>query len=91
MDPGERLQAMLRRFVDGEDTSQLFVEQIEALVTEHFLETEIYDELSLPLACYSGGRGVAEEGLYNEAQLAAEFRFVLRRLFRGEAEDRPPS
>lgn len=71
-----RLASMLRRFLEGEDRSRDFVDQIEGLLVERFRDTEVYgDILSVPVASYSPHGG---EYLYDEEALARQFRYALK-------------
>ena len=79
------LADLMRRFVSGEDRSSDLVDQIEGVLIEYFRESELYDELSGPVAMYSPQGG---EYLYDQEQLAREFQYALKRLEQeGELED----
>jgi hypothetical protein len=69
---------MLHRFVRGEDKSVADVNSIEGFLITHFQDTELFEELTAPLASYRPGGG---PHLYDEAALTAEIEHVLRRFF----------
>lgn len=73
-DPRTQLRKYIQGFRDGNDRSISYVDRIEGLLIEKFADTELFDELSRYLAMYRPGGG---EQLYNENELADEFRYVL--------------
>ena len=73
----ELLADLLNRFISGEDRSKDMVEKIEGVLIENFSDSELYEEISVPVASYQPGGG---EFLYDEEALAREFRYILKRL-----------
>ncbi len=75
-DPRTQLREYIQGFLNGNDRSINYVDRIEGLLIEKFADTELFDELSPYLAMYRPGGG---DQLYNENELAVEFRYVLDR------------
>ena len=73
----ELLADLLNRFVSGEDRSKDLVDKIEGVLLEYFPDSELYEEISVPVASYQPGGG---EFLYDAEALAKEFRYILKRL-----------
>jgi hypothetical protein len=71
------LAGLMDDFISGRDRSMRHVDRIESVLIEHFLESELYEDLSPAVASYRPGGG---EHLLDEEALATEFRYVLRRL-----------
>jgi hypothetical protein len=66
---------LIARFVSGEDRSIALVQEIEGLLIEEFLDSEIFEQLTEVLALYQpGGTApyVGEEELASELRRAAE-------------------
>lgn len=74
----EQLRRLIQGFLDGNDQSKSYVHRIEDLLLDAFLGTDLYEELTTYLAMYQPGGG---EHLYNQLELASEFRYVLKRFF----------
>jgi hypothetical protein len=71
----ERLLDMLETFVSGNDRSREFVGEIERLLVEQLRDSDVFAELTVPVASYRPEGG---EHLYNSADLAKVFEGVLR-------------
>ena len=74
------LAKMIRSFLAGEDRSLGHIHRMEAILTE-IPDDDLYDELSFHLAMYCPGGG--EPLLYDEAELARELRYILKRYLAG--------
>ncbi len=74
----DQLARMLQDFVSGRDQSLYFVNQIEALLLRHFRDTDLYELLGEPVACYSIVGG--EPGLADAKELTIAFKQALQEL-----------
>ena len=71
------LRSMLDAFVDGRARTKEHVDNIEALLIREFMGTDIFEDLTVPVASYAPGGG---EYLYDEEALARVFQGVLPRI-----------
>jgi hypothetical protein len=71
----DRLLDMLETFVSGKDRSQAFVGDIERLLVQELRDSDVFVELTVPVASYRPEGG---EHLYNSNDLAKVFEEVLR-------------
>jgi hypothetical protein len=85
--PTDELIETINVFISGRDRSQAHVDRIEGLLIEHFMDTDLYEELATYLASYSPIRG-GEKHLYSEDELARELIYVLEHYLRGGSTDR---
>jgi hypothetical protein len=72
-----RLVELVDRFLSGADRSMALVNEIEGLLIEHFGDTDLFEELTEPLALYRPGEGAQYVG---EEEMAGLLRDALRRL-----------
>jgi hypothetical protein len=77
-DAVDKLRSLIARFLNDQDRSMAFVNEIERLVLEEFSGADFYDDLSLALSLYSPGS--PEDGLVSEDELSKELRWVLGQL-----------
>jgi hypothetical protein len=80
------LAKMFDFFIRDVDTSKELVDEIEGLLLQHFRETEMYEELSVPLASYEPAGG---EYLYDTAAMKKLFTFWLEKLRRRDPSTVP--
>lgn len=68
------LRDMLEAFVQGREQSKEYVERIEYLLITDFIGTQVYEDLTQPVASYDPKGG---EYLYDVAGLTKVFKDVL--------------
>jgi hypothetical protein len=72
----DRLLDMLDSFVSGKDQSMEFVGEIERLLVDELRDSDIFAELTVPVASYRTEGG---EHLYNSSDLARVFEQALKK------------
>jgi hypothetical protein len=79
----DAVRERLRRFVEGEDQSREFVQEIDTLLTEAFPggtgfpDADAFEDLEVAVACYRPGGG---QFMYDEEQMAAVCASVIARI-----------
>jgi hypothetical protein len=71
----DRLLDMLDTFVSGKDRSLTFVGEIERLLVDELRDSDVFLELTVPVASYRPEGG---EHLYDSHELAKVFEGVLK-------------
>ncbi|MFI0821953.1 hypothetical protein ACH4TX_40250 [Streptomyces sp. NPDC021098] len=58
MNPRESLLKLIDEFLSGQDRSMQIVSQIEAVIIDYFLDSDVYEILSEPVSLYRPGEGL---------------------------------
>ncbi|MDT3397157.1 hypothetical protein RKE29_10955 [Streptomyces sp. B1866] len=86
MNPEGQFLSMIDRFLSGQDQSTHLVSEIEDVLVQNFLDTEISETLAEPIALYRPQAGLP----YTDEKDMADALAVARNLFTGSQDRAEP-